>query len=260
MPELSALVWVALAVGAAVIGLSKAALPGAATLAVALFAAVLPAKQSTGTILVLLIVGDVFALWAYRRHADIRTLIRLAPAVIVGLVGGAVFLAFASDTWVRRMIAILLLTVVAVSLWRRARQARREAAPGTAGSHQPAPGTAGSHRAAAATYGSLAGFTTMVANAAGPVMSMYFLAARFPVKAFLGTSAWFFAIVNVTKLPFSIGLGLITPSGLLVDLVLIPVVVGAAFVGRAIAGRISQVLFDRIIITLTVVGSLYLLV
>jgi uncharacterized membrane protein YfcA len=250
LPDLSVLAWLALAVGAAVIGLSKAALPGAATLAVALFAAVLPAKQSTGTILVLLIVGDVFALWAYRRHADIRTLIRLAPAVIVGLVGGAVFLAFASDAWVRRMIGLLLLTVVAVSLWRRARRARRE----------PVPGDAGSHRVAAATYGSLAGFTTMVANAAGPVMSMYFLAARFPVKAFLGTSAWFFAIVNITKLPFSIGLGLITPSGLLVDAVLIPVVVAAAFGGRLIAGRISQKLFDRIIIALTVVGSLYLLV
>lgn len=246
LPDFSVLAWVALVAGAAVIGLSKAALPGAATLAVALFAAVMPAKQSTGTILVLLIVGDVFALWAYRRHADVRTLIRLAPAVVVGLVGGAVFLAFASDDGVRRMIAVILLAVVGVTLWRRWRH--------------PTAGT-GSHRtAAAAVYGSLGGFTTMVANAAGPVMSMYFLAARFPVQAFLGTSAWFFAIVNVSKLPFSIGLGLITPSGLAVDLVLIPVVVAFAFVGRAIAGRISQKLFDRIIIALTVVGSLYLLV
>ncbi|WP_417563526.1 sulfite exporter TauE/SafE family protein [Microbacterium sp.] len=245
LPDFSVLAWVALVAGAAVIGLSKAALPGAATLAVALFAAVMPAKQSTGTILVLLIVGDVFALWAYRRHADVRTLIRLAPAVVVGLVGGAVFLAFASDDGVRRMIAVILLAVVGVTLWRRWRH--------------PTAGT-GSHRTAAAVYGSLGGFTTMVANAAGPVMSMYFLAARFPVQAFLGTSAWFFAIVNVSKLPFSIGLGLITPSGLAVDLVLIPVVVAFAFVGRAIAGRISQKLFDRIIIALTVVGSLYLLV
>jgi uncharacterized membrane protein YfcA len=246
LPDLTVLAWIALVAGAAIIGLSKAALPGAATLAVALFAAVLPAKQSTGVILLLLIVGDVFALAAYRRHADLRTLLRLAPAVIVGLVAGAVFLAFASDEWVRRMIAVILLAVVGVTLWRRRRAA--DAA------------TRGSHRIAAGVYGGLGGFTTMVANAAGPVMSMYFLAARFPVKAFLGTSAWFFAIVNVAKLPFSISLGLITWPGVAIDLMLVPIVVLAAFGGRMIAGRISQKLFDRIIIVLTIAGSLYLLV
>ncbi|QAY59186.1 sulfite exporter TauE/SafE family protein [Microbacterium protaetiae] len=246
-PDLSILAWGALVVGAAIIGLSKAALPGAATLAVALFAAVLPARQSTGTILLLLIVGDVFALWAYRRHADLRTLVRLAPAVIVGLVGGAVFLALASDTWVRRMIAVILLTVVAVTLIRR--RAHTEAA-------ERGPRA---HRVAAAVYGSLGGFTTMVANAAGPVMSMYFIAGRFPIKAFLGTTAWFFAIVNVTKLPFSIGLGLITVEGLWIDLLLVPVVVAAAFFGRWIAGRISQKVFERVVIVLTIVGALYLL-
>ena len=246
LSDLSVLAWVALAVGAAVIGLSKAALPGAATLAVALFAAVLPARQSTGTILLLLIVGDVFALLAYRRHADLRTLLRLAPAVVVGLIGGAVFLAFASDAWVRRMIAVILLAVVAVTLLRRWR------------GHEPGTGPR-AHRVAAAVYGSLGGFTTMVANAAGPVMSMYFIAGRFPVKAFLGTTAWFFAIVNVTKLPFSIGLGLITPQGLLIDLILVPVVVAAALFGRWIAGRISQQLFERIVIALTVIGAVYLL-
>ncbi|MBN9176612.1 MAG: sulfite exporter TauE/SafE family protein [Microbacterium sp.] len=244
MPELSALGWAVLVLGAAVIGLSKAALPGAGTVAVALFAAVLPAKESTGTILLLLIVGDVFALISYRRHADWRTIVRLAPAVVVGLVIGAVFLGFASDVVVRVTIGVLLLLVVGITLWRRRAVAAVVAEPS---------------RVAAGLYGSVGGFTTMVANAAGPVMSMYFLAARFPVQAFLGTSAWFFAIVNVAKLPFSIGLGLIGPGGLLIDLVLAPVVIAAAFVGRAIARRIDQRLFERIVIVLTVAGSLYLL-
>ena len=246
LPDLSVLAWAALVIGACVIGLSKAALPGAATLAVALFAAVLPARQSTGTILLLLIVGDVFALLAYRRHADVRTLLRLAPAVVAGLVVGAVFLAFASDAWVRRMIAVILLAVVAVTLVRR-----RLKGEGEPGRH--------AHRVAAAVYGSLGGFTTMVANAAGPVMSMYFIAGKFPVKAFLGTTAWFFAIVNIAKLPFSIGLGLITPQGVLIDVVLVPVVVAAALFGRWIAGRISQRVFERVVIVLTVAGALYLL-
>lgn len=260
MPELTVVGWALLALAAVVIGLSKAALPGAGTIAVALFAAVLPARQSTGTILLLLIVGDMFALWAYRRHADLRALLRLAPAVIAGLVVGAVFLAFSSDAVVRRVIGILLLAVVAVTLWRR----RAAAAQATAGAAfrdtaraDDAPGSP--HPVAAATYGTLSGFTTMVANAAGPIMSMYFLALRFPVHAFLGTAAWFFAIVNVSKLPFSIGLGLLTVDGLKIVAVLVPLVIGGAFIGRAIAGRISQRLFERLVIVFTVVGALYLL-
>ncbi|MDJ1114337.1 sulfite exporter TauE/SafE family protein [Microbacterium dauci] len=243
MPELTALAWIVVAAGALIIGLAKTALPGAGTVAAAAFAAVLPAKQSTGTILLLLIVGDMFALWMYRQHADWRSLIRLAPAVIVGLLVGVAFMAFADDDWVRRVIGVILLAVVAVTLWRR--RARPDAVR--------------SGRVAAAAYGSLGGFTTMVANAAGPVMSMYFLASRFEVKAFLGTAAWFFAIINITKVPFSAGLGLITPQGLLIDAVLVPLVVIGAFGGRAIASRVPQRLFDRLVIAFTIAGALYLL-
>lgn len=244
MPELSALAWVALAAGAVIIGLSKAALPGAGTIAVVLFASALPAKQSTGTILLLLIVGDALALLAYRRHADVRALLRLIPTVIAGILVGTLFLAFASDQWVRRTIGVILLVVIALTLWWRSR-ADADATPSAV---------------AAGLYGVLGGFTTMVANAAGPVMSMYFLAARLPVHVFLGTAAWFFAAVNVAKVPFSIGLGLITPHGLLIDLILVPAVVIGALVGRRIAAVISQRLFEQIVIVLTVVGAVYLLI
>lgn len=262
MPELTALSWVLLALGAAVIGLSKAALPGAGTIAVALFAAALPARESTGTILLLLIVGDAFALISYRRSADWGAILRLAPAVVVGLLVGAAFLAVSTDVVVRVTIGILLLFIVGLTLWRRWRGSRASGATVPLAAAAPAAAArvpAGQGRATAALYGSIGGFTTMVANAAGPVMSMYFLAARFPVQAFLGTSAWFFAIVNLSKLPFSIGLGLLTPTGALTALILAPVVIAAAFVGRAFALRIDQRLFERIVIVLTIVGSLYLL-
>lgn len=240
--EITAGGWALLALAAVIVGISKTALPGAATIAVAIFAGVLPSRASTATLLVLLIVGDVFALWAYRRHADWRALLRLAPAVIAGLLVGAVFLALADDGSVRRVIGVILLVLVGFTLW------QRRVAPSVA-----------PRRSVAAAYGSLGGFTTMVANAGGPVMSMYFLAARFPVKTFLGTAAWFFAIVNIAKLPFSIGLGLLTPASLLIDLVLVPAVLIGAFGGRIIADRIDQSLFERIVIVLTVVGAVYLL-
>lgn len=246
MVELAWFAWVLLACAAVVIGVSKTAIPGAGMLAIIAFAAVLPAKQSTGTILLLLIAADVFAVAMYRRDANWRALRRLAPAVVVGVLLGVAFMAFADDLWVRRVIGVILLGTIAITLLRRRLQGRVS--------------EGGSHRVAAATYGTLGGFTTMVANAAGPVMSMYFLAARFPVKEFLGTAAWFFFAVNVVKVPFSVSLGLITPAGLLLDLVLLPAVVIGALLGRRIAQRIDQVLFDRLVIGFTVAGAVYLLV
>ena len=246
MTDLAWYGWALLALAAVVIGMSKTALPGAGVLAVATFAAVLPAKQSTGTILLLLITADLFAVTMYRRNANWRALARLAPAVLAGVLLGVVFLAVTDDAWVKRVIGVILLAVVAVTLLR--------------GRLSGAAGAPGSHGFAAATYGTLGGFTTMVANAAGGVMSMYFLAVRFPVKEFLGTAAWFFFLVNVSKVPFSIGLGLIAPAGLMIDALLVVPVVAGALVGRRIAGRLDHRLFERLVIAFTIVGAVYLLV
>lgn len=239
--------WVLLGCAALLVGVSKTAIPGINTLSIAIFAAVLPARASTGALLLLLIVGDVFALLSYRRHADWPTLIRLIPSVIAGLVLGALFLAVAPDDWVRRAIGAILLIIIAFTLWQRRRPASED--PSARGA-----------AIARVGYGTLGGFTTMVANAGGPVMSMYFLAVRFPVKAFLGTAAWFFAVINLTKVPVSIGLGLITPGTLLLDLILVPGVIAGALVGRWIATRISQSVFDWAVIAFTIIGAAYLLV
>lgn len=270
--------WLLLLAAACLTGLAKTVLPGAATIAVALFAAVLPAKESTGVMLVLLLVGDVLAVWSYRHDADVTMLRRLIPAVAVGVLAGAVFLRLASDTGTRRVIGVVLLLLIAATLWGRRRSARP--APGaaaaagpadSAGGPSPAPSPrpaddavgsrsgAGSSPPTRALYGALAGFTTMVANAGGPVTSMYFLACRYPVKAFLGTTAWFFFLVNVTKLPFSLSLGIIRPEHLALDAVLAPVVIALALAGRRLADRMDQRVFEPIVIALTILSALPLL-
>jgi uncharacterized protein len=233
----------ALIVAAAMlIGIAKTGFAGIGSLSVAIFAAVLPARESTGALLPLLIVGDLLALAAYRRSADWPTLISLIGPVAVGVLGGVVFVAVSDDTVMRRTIGIVLLVLVAVHVamawW------RPEA------SHQG--------RVAHWGYGWLGGFTTMVANAGGPVMSLYLLGAKLDKLTFLGTMAWFFAAVNLFKLPFSIGLGLVTASSLLVDLVLVPAVVLGAVVGRLLVRRVDQRTFEQIIIVLTVISALNL--
>ena len=117
MIELTALGWAALTAAALLIGVAKTALPGAATISVAVFAAVLPARESTAALLILLIVGDLVAVWIYRHQVDVPALLRLIPSVVVGLILGALFLAYSDDVVMRRSIGVILLTLTALTLY-----------------------------------------------------------------------------------------------------------------------------------------------
>ncbi|WP_250293304.1 sulfite exporter TauE/SafE family protein [Streptomyces atroolivaceus] len=244
----------ALAAASTLVGFSKTAVSGANTISLAVFAAVLPARESTGVLLPILIAGDILAVLVYRRHAHWPTLLKLFPAVAVGVVAGTVFMLWADDAAVRTSIGAILLFMAGVTIWRR--RARPEPAPEQDDEDGPTRGG----RLKARSYGVLGGFTTMVANAGGPVMSLYLLSAGFRKLGFLGTSAWFFLIVNTSKVPFSVGLGLIDARSLLLDAALVLFVIPGAYLGRACVGRINQKLFDRIVIGATVLGGLQLLV
>lgn len=268
LPDLSTSSWLLVVLGALIVGFSKTALPGAGTLAAGAFALAMPAKESTAALLLLLILGDMTALWVYRREPDWRTLVRLLPSAMVGVIIGVFFFAAVDDVTVRVTIGVILLALVTLTLVRRAQAARRTAAQAEASDAPPATraeAEGGSRKGAAATaqgigYGLLGGFTTMVANAAGPVMSLYLLMMRMPVLTFLGTSAWFFAVINLFKLPFSAGLGLFTAETLAMDVLLVPVVLLAAFVGAKVARRISQSVFDKLVLGLTVLAAIGLLI
>lgn len=272
LPTLPAASWALVVLGALIVGFSKTALPGAGTLAAGAFALAMPAKESTAALLLLLIVGDMTALWVYRREPDWRTLVRLLPSAMVGVIIGVFFFAAVDDTTVRVTIGIILIALVALTVARRMRAQRRAEAEAASTSSGPASSVTtaatpagGSEKGAAATaqgvaYGLLGGFTTMVANAAGPVMSLYLLMMRMPVMTFLGTSAWFFAVINLFKLPFSAGLGLFTRETLMMDLLLIPVVLIAAYFGAKVARRIPQQVFDKLVLGLTVLAAIGLLI
>ncbi|MFG2404396.1 sulfite exporter TauE/SafE family protein [Streptomyces brevispora] len=243
----------ALAAASALVGFSKTAVSGANTISLAVFAAVLPARESTGVLLPILIAGDVLAVLTYRRHAHWPTLLRLFPAVAVGVVAGTLFMMWAGDAAVRTSIGAILVFMAGVTIWRR-----RTAA----GSEEPSADTgppAAVERLKARSYGVLGGFTTMVANAGGPVMSLYLLSAGFRKLGFLGTSAWFFLIVNTSKVPFSVGLGLIDAQSLLLDACMLLFVLPGAWIGRKCVDRINQTLFERLVIGATVLGGLQLL-
>ena len=231
---------------ALVIGYSKTALGGLAVVAVAIFASVMPAKESTAAILSLLIVGDLVACWYYRGDADWHLIRRLLPAVLPGLVLGTLFLRAVDDTVLRRSIGAVLLVLVALQIWVKSRRAAA-----TSTHHQPA---------AIWAAGSSAGFATMTANAAGAVMVLYLSASGIDKRRFVGTNAWFFLIVNITKLPFSIGLGLMSWGDARRAALLAPAILLGGILGRLTIRRISQAHFDVAVLVASGVAALALIV
>ncbi|MGC3953582.1 MAG: sulfite exporter TauE/SafE family protein [Propionicimonas sp.] len=237
--ELSAGHWLILIAAALLVGFSKTAIGGVMLISVALFALVLPTKDSTGAVLLLLLTGDLVAVWLYRKHADWRLIVRLIVPVLVGIGLGAAFLAVVDDLVLRRTIGAILVGLLVVGFWREKLHPQ--------------------HPAVGAGYGGLAGFTTMVANAGGPPMNLYLLAAGYDKWRFLGTSAWFFFAVNLTKLPVSIGLGIVRPELALLAAVLVPVVLLGTWLGSLVIKRIDQRTFERLVTVFVAISAGYLL-
>jgi uncharacterized membrane protein YfcA len=251
VPDLSTTAWLLLAISVLFVGFAKTAIGGVASVSVAVFAAVLPAKESTGTLLPLLLVGDVMAVLVYRRHANWRLLWRLFPWVAVGTLLGVLFVATVDDTVMRRSIGVVLLLLVALQLLGRGGRLQRLA------TRQEA--TASGRHTVSGVVGVGAGVLTMVANSAGAVMTLYLLMSGTLMLEFLGTGAWFFLLVNLFKVPFSAGLGLLDGPALRLDLVLSPLVVIGGVVGVLTVRRLDQKQFELAALALVGVAALPLL-
>lgn len=246
MIELTSWQWAVLAVAAFLTGLSKTGIAGLGVLTVALFANALPARASTGALLPLLLCADLFGVAFFRKHANWPHLWRLFPWVALGVIAGWLALDHVSNAQVQRFIGIIVLVMVALHLWRERQSDQLTARlPHTWWF--------------AALTGFLAGFTTMMANAAGPVMILYLLAVGLPKLAFVGTGAWFFMLVNAFKVPFSINLGLITPASLWMDAALVLPMIPGALLGPLILHRMNQRLFETVMLVLTVIAGMRLL-
>jgi uncharacterized membrane protein YfcA len=234
------------AVAAFLIGFSKTSIGGIATISIAIFASLIPARESTAAVLLVLITGDLLAVWHYRHDADWSLLRHLIPAVVPGLVLGALFLRVVDDTVLRRSIGVIIIVLVLVQL---ALRWRPDAMSSKARHGRPA----------AAGAGLAAGFTTMTANAAGAVMTLYLLARGVDKRRFLGTGAWFFLGVNLCKLPFSAGLGLLSGTSFARALALAPAVFAGGLLGIATIRRISQAHFEQAVLAASALAAFALL-
>jgi len=247
--------WILGASAALLVGISKTGVPGVGILVVPMLAATFGGRPSIGVMLPMLIMGDVFAVLWYNRHVQWDKLIGLLPWVVVGLGIGTVVLqqtgkmGGAKDL-IGVMMGILVLIMLALTLLQRFLGERLTPKSGV--------GMAGT--------GVSAGFATTVSNAAGPIMNIYLTAHRLPKEQFMGTIAWYFFIINLSKLPIYFALTLMNPKNPIVtgpsmifNLEVFPVIVVGVFIGKWILPRMSQKTFDGAVLVLAALGALKLI-
>lgn len=233
---------------ALLIGISKTGLPTLGILAVVLMASIFPARESIGLVLPMLIIADLVAVRYYRRSVHWKTLFSLVPWVLGGLAIGFSLLYFMTSS--RPVEIILGVIIIAMIILQVVREKW-----GSSWAN-----TIPQSKGFIIIMGTLAGFTTMIGNAAGPVMAIFLIAIALPKKHFIGTGAWFFLFVNLLKIPMYGSLGLITLKTLTFNAWLIPAILLGTYIGIKFLPMIPQQKFNLIVLFFSFAGGLKLLI
>ena len=222
------------------IGMAKTGLGGLGMIVVPVMANIFGAKSSTGILLFLLIMADFFGVRYYHMHADMRQLVKLIPSTIIGIVTGVFVGDQISDEYFQLLLVIViisgvLMTVIKVEIKER--------------------------KIFSIIVGFLGGFVTMIGNAAGPIMSIYFLSMGFNKNKFIGTAAWFFLFVNLFKVPFHIFIwNTIDLEIFLFDLSLFPLILIGAIIGVWIVKKIPEKPYKIFVIVSVVLSTFNLFI
>ncbi len=237
--ELSILICVGVLVGMAKTGIS-----GAGMIAVPLLALAFGGKNSSGLMLPFLIIADVCAIAYYHKHANWHYLRKLPAFAIIGVVIGTLVGNQINDELFKTMMAVMIFFCLSIMLLQE--KSRNTKLPDSTFF------TAG--------IGVFGGFTTMVGNLAGPVMSLYLLAMRLPKNEFIGTAAWFFLLINLFKVPFHVyAWHTININSVLLNLSFFPAVALGALLGIKIIKLLPEKLFRYFVIAMTAVAAIALL-
>jgi len=227
------------------IGMAKTGLGGIGLLVVPIMAGIFGAKSSTGILLIILILADIFGVGYYHRHADIKKLIRLIPSTILGIIFGVLIGDFIDEDQFRLILVLVIFSGVFLTFFKKKNKQNKDL----------------KNNLYSGIIGLLGGFSTMIGNAAGPIMTLYFLSMGFKKNKFIGTTAWFFLFVNIFKVPFHIFIWeTIDFSIVLLGLSLFPLIIIGAYLGFNIVKKIPEKPYQIILIISIFLSTLKLII
>ena len=228
------------------IGMSKTGVPGVSMIVIPAMAFVFGAKESTGVLLPILIIADFLAVAYYRRHATWKHLIKVFPWAVTGLlialwVGNRI-----NNEQFKTLIGILVFISIGLMLWQDNRKEKFSVPE---------------KWWFAAFMGILGGFATMMGNVAGPVFAIYLLAMHLPKNNFIGTTAWFFMIINLAKFPLQVFAWHNIDAGTLsIDLIAVPGIIIGAYAGIKLVKIIPEKAYRGFVIGITALSAFLLLI
>jgi uncharacterized protein len=235
--------WLLIFLAAFIIGLAKAGLKGIDMMNVTIMAIVFGGKASTGVVLPLLCVADIFAVIYYNRHAQWPHFWKLMPWMILGVLIGVFTGKNLNEDLFRKIMAMIIILTVVIMIAMEVRKMDK----------MP------DNKLFVAGTGLISGFTTMMGNLAGAFSNIYFLAMRLPKNGFIGTAAWVFLVINLFKLPFQVFYWKnINGAVLQTDLVLLPALLAGFWAGVKIVSRIKDDSYRKVVIALTLVGAIFI--
>jgi uncharacterized membrane protein YfcA len=243
--DISILGWLAAFVAAMLIGMGKTGLSGAGNISIPLMAILFGGKPSTGIILPMLCVADIFGVLYYHRHAEWKEIFKLLPWAFAGIIIALVIGKYLSDKTFKNIIGIIVLASVGLMFWQDYRKDAFKVPE---------------QRWYSGIFGLTGGFATMIGNAAGPIMAIYLQSMRLAKNSYIGTGAWFFLIVNYSKVPLQIIFWKnITWSTLGFVSVLIPAIALGAYLGVKLVKLLPEKAYRIFILVSTAVSAFFLL-
>ena len=244
LPELTTAQWLLALLSAFGLGVAKSGFAGVGLFHVVVFAHLFGAKDSTGIVLPMLIFGDVCAVAAFRQHARWDYIRSMSLPTALGVVIGWALMNSLSELAYKPVIGSIILGLAALQTARMWRPGWFEHVP---------------HAMWFAwSLCLISGFSTMLANAAGGIIALYLVTVSLQKLELVGTTAWFFLLLNLFKVPFSAQLGLIGWDTLAINVVLTPMIVLGLLAGRWLIHRIPQRQFDSLVLLLSSVAALRL--
>ena len=233
--------WGILFLSALFVGISKTGIQGLSLLAVPMMAVTFGAKPSTGLILPILCLADLMAVWYYRRIAEWQYVLKLLPSALVGFAVALFVDKLVPPTEFKHLMGSCLLVVLLVMFWSE--------------------NSLSNHWWYGPLFGLMGGFTTMIGNAAGPVMAIYLLSVKMPKYNFVGTNAWFFLVVNYLKIPIQVfAWDNITLSSLMLDACTIPFIIIGGVLGIILVKKLPEKGFRYFTTAVTCLSVLMLLI
>ncbi len=242
--ELSTFSWILVGICSIIWGLSKSGIKGIAVMAVPVMAYLFGSRPSTGVVLPMLIIADIMAVLYYSRHAQWKYLLKLLPWTMAGIVLGTwVGDQLEEDSFKKLMAVLIIMSVVVMIYWERRKFL---AVP--------------DYLWFSAIMGVSAGFTTMVGNVAGGIITIYLLAMRLPKDQFIGTGAWFFLIINAFKVPFHIFFWkTINLQTLGLNLIMTPLIGLGFILGVYLVGKFNDSMYRRFALIMTGFAAIVML-